>query len=168
MPGFLREPIHRTVDREGCQHDMAERRVMCQSLTMWEMARQADEAAPFLASIDLDHPNLKTHFYVVDVDHDEERFDSSRVSHCGGSLSAFCGMPVIGHALWDVLPRPIREEMTEFLKAVARLGKPMAESGGFLRADGGEILYRDAVMPVRAADGHDRLLGAISFRTVPA
>ncbi len=150
-------------------HDpVAERRVMCQSLTLWESSRKPNESVPHLNAIDLDHPRLATHFYVIDVHPDGGRFDASTISHCGGSLSAFCGLPVIGHALWDILPRPVREEMTEFLKAVSHLGKPMAESGGFLRADGGEVLYRDAVMPVRADGGMQRLLGALSFRFQPA
>lgn len=167
LSGTAPEPIRQAAAEEACHHREHERRIMCQSLALWENARVGSEPAPALRAIDLTHPRLAAHFYVVDVADDPYRFATSTVSHCGGSLGDFCGRPVVGATLWDVLPCPVREEMTEFLKAAVRLGKPMAESGGFLCADGGEILFRDAVMPLRPEDGRRRLLGAISFRRLP-
>lgn len=136
---------------------------MCQALALWEYARVGDEPAPRLSAIDLSHASVGPHLYVLRAETAAFRFADSVIDHCGGALSRFCARPAVGAAIGALLPPAVRQEMTGTLKAVLRLGKPMAQSGGFLCANGEEILFRGAIMPLHCDDGQARLLGAISF-----
>jgi hypothetical protein len=166
--GFGRSLLDRQEAAAVCDHRERERRIMCQSLTLWENARLDSAPAPCLAAIDLAHPQVGPHFYVLRTEAANDRFVNSTVEHCGGTLSEFCGLPAVGKSIGEVFPRAIGEEMVEFLRAALRLGKPMAESGGYLCGNGDEVLFRDAIMPLLPENGVQRLLGAISYCRIPA
>lgn len=147
-----------------CGDPESERRIMCQALALWETARVGAEAGPRLAAIDLRHPLVGPHFYVLQVPDDPYRFGEATVEHCGGALAAFCGVGrVAAQPVGPLLPPPIRDEMMSYLRAAHTMGKPMAESGSYLCGNGDEVLFRDAIMPLKAEGGQARLLGAISF-----
>lgn len=153
---------------EACSDRDRERRIMCQALALWENARVGAEAGPPLSAIDLAHPVVGPFLYILRVPADPYRFLETEVEHCGGALAAFCGAEaVVGRRIAELLPRPVRDEMMDYLRAAHSLGKPMAESGSYLCGDGDEVLFRDAIMPLRPDDGQARLLGAVSFRRVP-
>lgn len=145
----------------ACRTKEEERRIICAALAHWESCRPTRDDLPDAEAIDLYHPLLRPHFYIVRI---HDIIGDSLVEHCGGALTAICGRPVVGQRLSGSLPRGIAADRLDYLDAAARLGKPMAESSTFQRDDGQVILFRDAIMPLASHNGCRLLLGAISFR----
>lgn len=148
--------------RTPAQQRGRDRRVMALALEHWEEQRQASGLAmPTLDAIVLDHPILKPHFYVVRV---PSQVSDSIVIHCGGALSLLCGQDVLGQSLAHCLPREIAAERLDYLSAVAKLGRPMAESGQFDLPQGRTVSFREALMPLLPENGSAIILGALSCR----
>jgi hypothetical protein len=144
-------------DAVGC-----ERRVMGLALSHWEEQRLlCGQSRPPLESVALNHPVLKTHFYVVKM---PPNLRDAQVIHCGGTLSILCGQDVVGQPLFHCLPRSIASERLDYLSAVASFKRPMAESGEFDLPGGGIAYFREALMPLQPIGTSAMVLGAINCR----
>lgn len=148
----------------ACKTKEEERRVMCMALAHWEDCGQGFSRLPLRSSINLNHPILRPHFYVIRI---QGPIAVAKIEHCGGVLSALCGKPVQGLPLEACFPRAILADRLDYLDAAARIGKPMAESTQFERDNGELILFRDAIMPLAPEYDSQFLLGAISYRLEP-
>jgi hypothetical protein len=135
------------------------------ALEHWEEQRQASGLeAPSLESIFLDHPVLRPYFYVVRL---ARQVSDSIVIHCGGALSALCEQDVLGMELRHCLPREIAAERLGYLAAVAKMGRPMAESGQVDLPKGRVAYFREALMPLHSDGENALILGALSCRIAP-
>lgn len=144
-----------------CKTKEEERRVMCMALAHWEECCPSPTSVPPRASINLMHPILRPHFYIIRI---QGPIAGARIEHCGGVLSALCGKYSQGLRLDQCFPRAILADRLDYLDAAARISKPMAESAQFERDNGSLVLFRDAIMPLAPEGDSQFLLGAISYR----
>jgi hypothetical protein len=146
-----------------CRTAREERRVMCRTLVFWEGLRR-DERLPRLdeiaGSADVE---LSPFLYVVEV---RRPLDRARFVRCGSVLAAVCGGDPVGRTLGEALPAAIADTMMAFFNSAIHYRQPLADNGSFMNG-GGEVLYRNIVMPLQGGDGEiTHLLGGFSYRMV--
>ena len=89
------------------------------------------------------------------------------IEEAGTVLRSALGADPTGRRVAEALPGAIRSHALKAQDMAIRLQMPVDDSGRWVRADGSEVLYRSAFLPL--SDDQRRvnyLLGAFSFRTV--
>jgi hypothetical protein len=111
-----------------------------------------------------EHPDLAPHFYLIGL---APRLADSRFLYCGPSLALLLPGDPAGRRVTEALPPVLSEQMVEFLKGAVQYRQPLADSGSLQRADGGELLYRNILLPLGGRSGAvEQVLGAFSYRLV--
>ena len=67
---------------------------------------------------------------------------------CGDTLGALLGQSVLGATLWECMPQPVRDTLSEACAAALKQGAPVQEEGGFEIDAGAAIRYRGVFMPL--------------------
>lgn len=134
---------------------------MCRALLHWEVLRD-EGRLPLDGTLDLRADDeLAPHFYLVRL---APAIANSLVEYCGSVLGDLCGCDPRGRPVSCVLPVELSERMVDFFRSAACYRQVLADSGSFISRRG-DILYRNIVMPLQAADGVvASIAGAFSYR----
>ena len=89
---------------------------------------------------------------------------------CGDTVGALLGQSVLGATLWECMPQPVRNTLSEACAAALKQGAPIQDERGFEIDTGATVRYRGVFMPLRSnrrAEA-DYLFGAYGSRIFDA
>ena len=136
------------IDRDSPNpNPLDDRRATSRALALWEGARGKD-GIPTLGDFDPSKERESGRYSFLLKEDPDPRL--SVFILCGyGAESQFLAAPV-AQTLWEVAPRPIRNELCAACGRARAESQPIQVEGSYTPAEGGEIRYRSIFMPVRS------------------
>jgi hypothetical protein len=143
-----------------------ERRSTFQAMTAWA-ALAMEDGMPELRDLLRQHRGITRQEFLLKADL-IPRF--SVFILCGDTVSTLLGKTVRGATLWECMPQPVRNTLSEACATALKLGAPVQEEGGFEIHDGAAIRYRSVFLPLRSSgyDDPSYLFGAYGSRAFGA
>lgn len=85
------------------------------------------------------------------------------------ALDSVCDAPTFDRPVADCLPATLRDSVMSFIRAMARVHKPLAVSSHFVTDRGIDVLYRSIFLPLSSDEkSTESLFGAFSCRQLAA